>query len=108
MRRSEKTTPGPMNALGKAKGPDRACKDDMNQHDRYTHVQPIVQPVAQPHPCTQHGSRLPEEWICNRSEPGNQAAAQGRTHASIPYRRAKHNTQEPLEDPKTESTHQTK
>src|SRR5579859_1527938 len=108
----EKTMPCPMNTLGKAKRPDRASKDGTNQHDCYTDAQPIdqpdaqpeAQPVAQPYSCSQHGGCQPEVWRCNRGEPGNQTALQGRTHSSIPSRRARPMTQESLKDQETEST----
>src|ERR1019366_2140116 len=112
MLRLEKTTPCPMNALSKAKRPDRASKDDTNQHDCYTDAQSIDQPdtqpgaelVAQPHPCSQHGGHQPEVWSCNRGEPANQAVLQGRTHSSLLYGRARPVTQEFLKDPETEPT----
>src|SRR5690349_7530078 len=43
----KKTTPCPMNALGKTKGPNQACKDDTNQHDHYTDTQPAAQTSGQ-------------------------------------------------------------
>src|SRR5450631_685773 len=112
MLRLEKTTPCPMNALSKAKRPDRASKDDTNQHSRYTDAQPIdqpdtqpvAQPVAQPHSCSQHGGCQPEVRRCNCSEPGNQTVLQERTHSSLAYRRARPVMQEFLKDPETEST----